>query len=161
MMDDDPRKVTKDDSAKWILESIEVDYMVDVPIHYEKENITSPTMKPREDVQSANATSNLRAMISPKKRNGFLGNGPRIGRTGSSAKKGLKSLRFLDRTVTGKEVDAWKPVEKRFHQLAFNGRLPRDKFGACVGTHTDSPVMINSWLLQPSWNFPVNFLSID
>lgn len=128
---DDFEKVTKDDSTKWILESIEVESMADVPIHYEKENITSPSTRQREE----NAISNPNAMISPKKRSGFLGNGPRIGRTGSSTKKGIKSLRFLDRTITGKEVDAWKSVEKRFHQFAFNGRLPRDKFGACVGTH--------------------------
>nr|XP_043619174.1 putative respiratory burst oxidase homolog protein H [Erigeron canadensis] len=58
---------------------------------------------------------------------------PKMGRTTSSAAKGLNSLRFLDRTVTGKEGDAWRAIERRFQQFAVDGKLPRDKFGICVG----------------------------
>lgn len=61
------------------------------------------------------------------------GGPPKMGRTTSSAAKGLNSLRFLDRTVTGKETDAWRAIERRFHQFAVDGKLPRDKFGICVG----------------------------
>ncbi|XP_024967933.1 putative respiratory burst oxidase homolog protein H [Cynara cardunculus var. scolymus] len=61
------------------------------------------------------------------------GGPPKMGRTTSSAAKGLNSLRFLDRTVTGKEGDAWRAIERRFHQFAVDGKLPRDKFGICVG----------------------------
>lgn len=49
------------------------------------------------------------------------------------ASRGLMSLRFLDRTMTGKEGDAWRAIERRFNQLAVDGRLSRDKFGACIG----------------------------
>lgn len=56
----------------------------------------------------------------------------RLERTASSAAKGLESLRFLDKTVTGRESD-WKPIEKRFNQFAVEGKLHRDKFGICVG----------------------------
>ncbi|KAK4790572.1 hypothetical protein SAY86_017876 [Trapa natans] len=122
------QKVARDDSAKWMLEGIEVGDCIVVPIHSDNDVTTSPYMMSGQDLQSPTS-----ATISPETRNGFLGNEPRIVRTGSSAKKGIKSLRFLDRTVTGKEIDAWKSVEKRFHQFAFDGRLPRDKFGACVG----------------------------
>ncbi|XP_031400877.1 putative respiratory burst oxidase homolog protein H isoform X2 [Punica granatum] len=129
-------KVTEDDSAKWILESIEIDHAVDVPIYRDIDNTTGPTLNQREEKGfslNPNAASNPDAMVAPRKRVGFQDDGPRIVRTESSAKKGLRSLRFLDRAISGKEVDAWKSVEKRFHQLAFDGRLPRDKFGACIG----------------------------
>ena len=61
------------------------------------------------------------------------GGAPKMGRTTSSAAKGLNSLRFLDRTVTGKEGDAWRAIERRFNQFSVDGKLPRDKFGICVG----------------------------
>ncbi|KAI3742391.1 hypothetical protein L1987_60071 [Smallanthus sonchifolius] len=61
------------------------------------------------------------------------GGAPQMGRTTSSAAKGLNSLRFLDRTVTGKEGDAWRAIERRFNQFSVEGKLPRDKFGICVG----------------------------
>lgn len=50
----------------------------------------------------------------------------------SGAETGLKSLRFLDKTRAGKE-DGWKDVEKRFDQFAVSGRLPKEKFGSCIG----------------------------
>ncbi|KAI3782389.1 hypothetical protein L2E82_12434 [Cichorium intybus] len=61
------------------------------------------------------------------------GGAPNMGRTTSSAAKGLNSLRFLDRTVTGKEGDAWRAIDRRFMQFSVDGKLPRDKFGICVG----------------------------
>lgn len=61
------------------------------------------------------------------------GGAPKMGRTTSTAAKGLNSLRFLDRTVTGKEGDAWRSIERRFNQFAVEGKLPKDKFGICLG----------------------------
>ncbi|MFS7943020.1 putative NAD(P)H oxidase (H(2)O(2)-forming) [Helianthus anomalus] len=61
------------------------------------------------------------------------GGAPKMGRTTSTAAKGLNSLRFLDRTVTGKEGDAWRSIERRFNQFAVVGKLPKDKFGICLG----------------------------
>ncbi|GAA0164693.1 oxidase [Lithospermum erythrorhizon] len=58
---------------------------------------------------------------------------PRMGRMQSGAARGLNSLRFLDRTTTGKEADAWKVIERRFNEHGVNGRLCRDKFGTCIG----------------------------
>ncbi|KAM7496661.1 hypothetical protein LguiA_021075 [Lonicera macranthoides] len=58
---------------------------------------------------------------------------PRLGRNKSGAARGLHSIRFLDAKTAGKEGDAWKGVEKRFGQFAIDGRLPREKFGVCVG----------------------------
>ncbi|KAG8488456.1 hypothetical protein CXB51_016198 [Gossypium anomalum] len=81
------------------------------------------------------ASSFRRLMSTARKRT----NGPpptgihRLDRTASSAAKGLESLRFLDKKVTGKDSDAWKPTEKRFNQFAVEGKLHRDKFGICVG----------------------------
>ena len=56
-------------------------------------------------------------------------------RTESGAARGIKGLRFLDRTVTGREADAWKSIEKRFTQNAVDGKLTKDKFGTCMGTN--------------------------
>ncbi|KAM6566177.1 hypothetical protein CsatA_025305 [Cannabis sativa] len=47
--------------------------------------------------------------------------------------RGLKSLRFLGRTVTGKENDAWRSIAKRFYQHQVNGKLYQDKFSDCIG----------------------------
>lgn len=78
-------------------------------------------------VTSIKAPSIRKRMVPP-------GSGaPQMGRTTSSAAKGLNSLRFLDRTVTGKEGDAWRAIERRFQQFAVDGKLPKDKFGICVG----------------------------
>ncbi|XP_010514902.1 PREDICTED: putative respiratory burst oxidase homolog protein J isoform X1 [Camelina sativa] len=57
----------------------------------------------------------------------------RVERTTSSAARGLQSLRFLDRTVTGRELDSWRSIENRFNQFAVDGRLPKEKFGVCIG----------------------------
>ncbi|KAL9277012.1 hypothetical protein ACSQ67_025432 [Phaseolus vulgaris] len=54
------------------------------------------------------------------------------------AARGIKGLRFLDRTVTGKEADAWRSIEKRFTQHAVEGKLPKDKFGTCMGMGAES-----------------------
>lgn len=69
-----------------------------------------------------------------RKRNVVQGNNPyRMTRQESGVARGLKSLRFLDRTVTGKEGDAWKAIERRFHQAAVEGRIFRHNFGPCIG----------------------------
>lgn len=76
--------------------------------------------------------------------NGFSGDGSvshskanrrvKFDRTVSSAERGLKSLRFLDKNVGAKEKDAaWQTVEKRFEQFAVKGRVSRENFGACIG----------------------------
>lgn len=57
----------------------------------------------------------------------------KFSRTASSAERGLKSLRFLDRNA---EKDAWKTVERRFDQIAVDGRLSRQNFGSCIGMDT-------------------------
>ncbi|KAK9075794.1 hypothetical protein SSX86_004123 [Deinandra increscens subsp. villosa] len=81
---------------------------------------------------SLSRTSSKAASIR-KKAPPSAGEAPKMGRTTSSAAKGLNSLRFLDRTVTGKEGDAWRLIEKRFNQFAVGGKLPKDKFGICLG----------------------------
>lgn len=59
----------------------------------------------------------------------------RVERTTSSAARGLQSLRFLDRTVTGRERDSWRSIENRFNQFSVDGKLPKEKFGICIGKH--------------------------
>ncbi|XP_024019133.1 putative respiratory burst oxidase homolog protein H [Morus notabilis] len=89
----------------------------------------------------ANGICLMRSNSSVRKRNNNNGAqvmAPKMGRMTSGVSKGLKSLRFLDRTVTGKEADAWKSIEKRFYQHALDGRLARDKFGVCIGMGGES-----------------------
>ncbi|XP_075490615.1 putative respiratory burst oxidase homolog protein H [Primulina tabacum] len=102
------------DSVKWILEKIEIDDMADIPMDDKSESVRNGANR-----------SFLRRKTSNTKN--------RTGRTESGASQGLKSLRFLDRTRTGKEEDAWKDIEKRFNQHAVYGRLLKDKFGVCIG----------------------------
>lgn len=50
--------------------------------------------------------------------------------TGSSTKRGLQSLRFLDQKATG---HGWHHVEKRFDEMAMEGKLSKENFGRCIG----------------------------
>ncbi|CAK9184830.1 unnamed protein product [Ilex paraguariensis] len=115
-------ELTRGESVKWILENVDIDYMVDVPI---------------DNQQSVPACPNQRSFkrndSSLRKRSGVQSTVPGMQRLQSGADRGLRSLRFLDRTTTGKERQAWKAIEKRFNQCAVDGRLFRDKFGACIG----------------------------
>ncbi|KAL3735246.1 hypothetical protein ACJRO7_024387 [Eucalyptus globulus] len=108
-------------SARCSLESIEMDSAVETS---ESSAPPHPNDIPLPSRRNSSTT---------RKRNVSYGGIPRMERTASSASRGLMSLRFLDRTITGKEGDAWRSIEKRFHQHATNGQLSRDKFGVCIG----------------------------
>lgn len=113
--------MASEDSAEWVLEKIHIDSMDDVPI---------------EDGKKPASPGNLKRITSSlKKRNNQVvqGTNRRMGRMESGAKRGLMSLRFLDRTTTGMEEDAWRKIEKRFPQNEVDGRLHKDKFGVCIG----------------------------
>ncbi|KAK6935953.1 Ferric reductase transmembrane component-like domain [Dillenia turbinata] len=103
-------------STKWMLESVEIDQMVNVPLHDNNDK--------GEKINRSSSTI--------RHRNGVQGTVPRMRRAMSGADTGLRSLRFLDCKTAGKEDDAWKPVEKRFNQFAENGKLSREKFGQCI-----------------------------
>ncbi|KAK6246980.1 hypothetical protein QUC31_018545 [Theobroma cacao] len=178
---------SEDNSRKWMLESIEIDGMADVPLNaqsgtsistcpneaaFTRDTSTSNTASHSRNPstssglppnpgsltglsrnsstaaglsrntsispalpRSASRVTSFRRLISTarKRSNGAPPNIPRVQRTASSAAKGIQSLRFLDRTVTGKEMDAWKSTERRFNQFAVDGKLHRDKFGVCIG----------------------------
>lgn len=120
--------VAGENSSEWVLQGIEIDQMVDVPIEDDSDDETESIMS-----KSSNEILLKRSNHSVRKRNGVQGSVPRMGRMASGAARGLKSLRFLDRTITGKETDAWKSIERRFKKHAVDGRLSRDKFGTCIG----------------------------
>lgn len=72
----------------------------------------------------------------------------------SGALKGLNSVRFIDKKQVGKEGKGWHDVENRFHQMAVDGKLSREKFGICVG----------KYYMNHLFNFPVhlvNFVGCD
>jgi len=122
-------KESKDESSTWILESIEIHPAQERPTKEDEPapNASVVLKSPNEGVP----TNNVRS------RNANQGNvGRKMVRIESGAARGLKGLRFLDRTVTGKEADAWRSIEKRFTQHAVDGKLPKDKFGTCMGTFT-------------------------
>ncbi|MED6180340.1 hypothetical protein PIB30_009408 [Stylosanthes scabra] len=120
------------DESKWILESIEVvDPMEDVPLEDRcddnKNSIINGT--PESMVVNNNNGSGGGSGV---------GGCVKIERVKSGAARGLKGLRFLDRSVTGKENDAWKCIEKRFNQNAVDGKICKDKFGTCIGMGAES-----------------------
>ncbi|PON84172.1 Respiratory burst oxidase [Trema orientale] len=123
-----PEKASHEESTKWILERIEIDPMVDIPLEQPEANTP----------QCSNGICLTKINSSKRKKNGLQGAAPMIGRMTSGASRGLRSLRFLDRTLTGKENDAWRSIEKRFYQHAVDGKVCRDKFGACIGMGGDS-----------------------
>ncbi|XP_074585780.1 putative respiratory burst oxidase homolog protein H [Curcuma longa] len=55
----------------------------------------------------------------------------KMARMTSRAQTGLRGLRFLDKTSGGS--GGWVAVEKRFEELAVDGRLPKEHFGRCIG----------------------------
>ncbi|XWS74210.1 hypothetical protein CRYUN_Cryun02cG0196300 [Craigia yunnanensis] len=141
---------SEENSRKWMLESIEIDRMADVPLNDEsrksisnslnepaftRNTSTSNTAFYSRNLSTSSGVTSFRRLISTarKRSNGAPPTIPRVQRTASSAAKGIQSLRFLDRTVTGKEMDALKSTERRFNQFAVDGKLFRDKFGGCVG----------------------------
>ncbi|AES79267.2 putative respiratory burst oxidase homolog protein H isoform X2 [Medicago truncatula] len=121
-----------DESSKWILESIDIVPNVEVPKKDEENE--SKVIKASDN----EAFSNVDNLRSRNNNNNINNNGSKMRRMESGAARGLKGLRFLDRTVTGKEADAWKSIEKRFTQHAVDGMLSKDKFGTCMGMGADS-----------------------
>ncbi|KAJ0084102.1 hypothetical protein Patl1_30817 [Pistacia atlantica] len=132
------------ESPNWMLESVEVDRMVDVPIQDDSGPGpgpgpgSGPTIVMSSRAKPPTAPSIKRNTSAAVRKSGLLSGGGnncpgKIDRTASTAARGLQSLRFLDRTVTGKENDAWRSIERRFNQFAVNGRISREKFGICVG----------------------------
>ncbi|KAK7255845.1 hypothetical protein RIF29_29268 [Crotalaria pallida] len=123
-----------DSSSAWILECSGIDPVVDV-----QKNIDGPPQQsmvvkaPNDPVALNRSASNVRS------RNGNVqGHCIKMERLQSGAARGIKGLRFLDRTVTGKEADAWRTIERRFIQHAVDGKLSKDKFGICVGMGAES-----------------------
>lgn len=114
-------------STKWMLETIEIEKMVDVPMDDEPQSTVVPKWS------STDQTTMNKSESFARRRNGVQGPITKMQRMTSGATKGLNSLRFLDRTITGKEGDAWKSVEKRFNQHAVDGRISKEKFAACIG----------------------------
>ncbi|KAF7845499.1 putative respiratory burst oxidase-like protein H [Senna tora] len=118
-----------DDSSRWVLERIEVDPMEELPLH-------EPSSSEAETAMNRSNSRGLRNRNVAQGNN--YNNNIKMERIQSGAARGLKGLRFLDRTVTGKENDAWRSIEKRFVQNAVDGKLSRDKFGACIGMGAES-----------------------
>lgn len=123
-------------SSRWSLDSIEIDMAV------ETMESSAPPRPNDIPLPLSRNTSTTR------KRNASCGGIPRMERTTSSASRGLMSLRFLDRTMTGKEGDAWRSIEKRFNQHAMNGQLSRDKFGVCIGWSLESLAAIRIMIFE-------------
>ena len=139
---------------KWMLESVEIDTMgdtsskkPDINVKKNEGGLKKTASRGVGSIIRTLSVSNWRKsgnLGSPSTRkSGNLGppgaavlpkKGPqRVERTTSSAARGLQSLRFLDRTVTGKERDSWRSIENRFNQFSVDGKLPKEKFGVCIG----------------------------
>ena len=118
------------DSTKWMLQKVDMDNMEEVPIDGGGQERSSSALECQNGEKYCLDERGSGVM---KRINGAQGNVPNLEKTKSGAARGLNSLRFLDRTRTGKEGDAWKPVQKRFKLHAVDGKLFRDKFGVCIG----------------------------
>lgn len=130
----DNTRSIKGESQNVVLESVEIDDMANEPlidVNPSPQNSLPPLPKTGSRNLFKRTVSNLK---SSSKGNGIEGVGPRFGRAQSGALRGIKSVRFLDKKKLENKGDAWNDVEKRFEQMAVDGKLSRDKFGICVGT---------------------------
>ena len=138
---------SKTESKRWMLESIEIDRMRGVPVNDEPKATLPPKDPGVASIKRSASNigaSLIRTASSALRKSGVLSSKPplpKMERTASSASRGLKSLRFLDRTMTGKEMDAWRSIERRFDQFAVHERLPKEKFGICIGMLSKSFVV--------------------
>lgn len=104
----------KENPAECELERIEIDHMV--------------ADERTVELSELNQTDSKKTVVEPSQ--------PVVGIR--RRRKGFNMLRFLEGSIAGKEEEAWKSIEKRFHHQAPNGRLSRDKFGACIGMKNES-----------------------
>lgn len=88
----DDGDLSRDNSVKWILENAEKDSTSDI---HENRNGANGLQ------ELANQKSFKKNFSISRRRNGVV---PRMGRMESGATRGLKSLRFLDRSTTGTEL---------------------------------------------------------
>ncbi|KAJ3669155.1 hypothetical protein LUZ60_011105 [Juncus effusus] len=106
---------------------------VEIPIHEAPLRGTAPG--PRRPPRPPGAVSFVKQLTSKVSfKEGMKTAGRTVAkmtRMQSSAQMGLKGLRFLDKTSNGK--DGWKAVDKRFEEMAVNGRLMKESFGKCIG----------------------------
>ncbi|KAJ1385554.1 Riboflavin synthase-like beta-barrel [Sesbania bispinosa] len=54
----------------------------------------------------------------------------RVDRSKSGAARALKGLKFMTKSVG---TEGWSQVEKRFDELAVEGKLPKTRFSQCIG----------------------------
>lgn len=148
-MEDNSESHNWESLRQWTLESVAIDKVEEPNAINNHNNINDNNTPPPPQNQplpplpksgSKNTFNRIASNFKGSKRdNGaatkVVGGGPRFGRQQSGALRGLNSLRFLDKQKIGKEGDRWKAVEKRFNQMAVDGRLSRDKFGICVGIY--------------------------
>ncbi|XP_058099723.1 putative respiratory burst oxidase homolog protein H [Magnolia sinica] len=132
-------------SSKWILENVEDGNPHKSFSESDEDHCNSSSPKPNSMLSLGNGIPNpskimrtvTRFMSSRYNQAADDRRNPkrltRMKRTEFSVENGLEGLRFLNKTSAGKEGDAWKAVEKQFHQLAINGKLPKENFGRCIG----------------------------
>ncbi|KAK4270313.1 hypothetical protein QN277_023362 [Acacia crassicarpa] len=141
-MSSENENLREDDSSQWPLESIQIVPKADLPENEPAQSAMAASERDNHEVEPAGAKKKVKINENGKgsirNRNVGQGNSPKIVRSQSGASRGFKGLRFLDRTVTGKEQDAWNKIEKKFNQYAVDEKLTRDKFGVCIGMGPES-----------------------
>lgn len=119
-------------SLAWVLLSC-INNLDAFVIKMSQKHENHPSSYPLESVQIESPPNNDSNMLRSTKRNSTRSTPSSSGRMERTASRGLMSLRFLDRTLTGKEENAWREIEMRFNQFAINGKLSKEKFGICIG----------------------------
>ena len=56
----------------------------------------------------------------------------KVDRSKSGAARALKGLKFMTKNVG---TEGWSKVEKRFDELAVDGKLPKTRFSQCIGMY--------------------------
>uniref|UniRef100_A0A1J3HUA9 Respiratory burst oxidase-like protein B n=1 Tax=Noccaea caerulescens TaxID=107243 RepID=A0A1J3HUA9_NOCCA len=101
------------------------DNLVEITLDMRDESIR--TLKPKATLRSV-VSGRLKTLV----RSLSFASSRRLDRSKSGAMFALRGLRFIAKNdAVG---SSWDEVEKRFDELAVEGKLPKSKFGHCIGT---------------------------
>ncbi|XP_054791590.1 respiratory burst oxidase homolog protein B-like [Prosopis cineraria] len=91
--------------------------------------------RPSSTSLGSHLSSRFRQVSQELKRMTSLKKFDRVDRTKSGAARALRGLKFMTKNVG---TAGWSQVEKRFDDLAVDGKLPKTRFAQCIGMNESS-----------------------
>ncbi|KAK7269361.1 hypothetical protein RIF29_22086 [Crotalaria pallida] len=86
----------------------------------------------RLEKRPSSLSARLRQVSKELKRMASSNSFDKVDRSKSGAARALQGLKFISKNVG---AEGWSLVEKRFDELAVDGKLPKTRFSQCIGMH--------------------------